>query len=355
MMDRTVNPFTLDFGKIPMTLIDRQAPKAKIINTFTTTPITGQIFVLSGVRGVGKTVLLSEVKASLAKQADWITIELNSSRNLIQSLLKKLYGARQIGSFIKAAKLDLSFFGLGVAIESGHPIYDEETAIENLLAVAKKQQKRVLITIDEVSNTQAMREFASFFQILMREKYPVFLLMTGLYENISELQNEDNLTFLYRTPRITLEPLNPLLMANKYREKLGISFYQAENLAKLSNGYPFAFQILGNVVWGNPAITEADLLNELDGYLQDFVYQKVWTELSNLDRDVLMTIIRLGANEVEEVKIGSVREKMDMQSGKMAVYCDRLIKKGLIKAGEYGFVKLALPRFDVFAKKYFDD
>lgn len=29
----------------------------------------------------------------------------------------------------------------------------------------------------------------------MRENYPVFLLMTGLYENIKKIQDEDELTF----------------------------------------------------------------------------------------------------------------------------------------------------------------
>ena len=55
---------------------------------------------------------------------------------------------------------------------------------------------------------------ASSFQTFIREDYPVFLLMTGLFENIRNLQNEDTLTFLYRTPRIELKPLGIIGMAN---------------------------------------------------------------------------------------------------------------------------------------------
>ncbi|WP_054653437.1 hypothetical protein [Limosilactobacillus equigenerosi] len=54
---------------------------------------------------------------------------------------------------------------------------------------------RLLVTIDEVTNSQSMREFTAAFQILVRQEAPIFLLMTGLYENISDLQNEDSLTF----------------------------------------------------------------------------------------------------------------------------------------------------------------
>ncbi|MBR3317729.1 MAG: hypothetical protein IKG21_07965 [Atopobiaceae bacterium] len=35
-----------------------------------------------------------------------------------------------------------------------------------------------------------MRVFAASFQVFLRQNLPVFLLMTGLYENINELQNE---------------------------------------------------------------------------------------------------------------------------------------------------------------------
>ena len=56
----------------------------------------------------------------------------------------------------------------------------EELALEKLLEYAKKINKRVLFTIDEVTNTTYVKQFTSSFQTLMRENYPVFLLMTGL-------------------------------------------------------------------------------------------------------------------------------------------------------------------------------
>ena len=59
-----------------------------------------------------------------------------------------------------------------------------------MLESLKKKGKRVLVSIDEVTNTQQIREFASAFQILIRQDLPIFLLMTGLYQNIYEIQNE---------------------------------------------------------------------------------------------------------------------------------------------------------------------
>lgn len=40
--------------------------------------------------------------------------------------------------------------------------------------------------------------------------------MTGLYENIYDLQNEKSLTFLYRAPKIILEPLNYTAIKSHY-------------------------------------------------------------------------------------------------------------------------------------------
>lgn len=80
-----------------------------------------------------------------------------------------------------------------------------------------------MITIDEVTNNEFMQVFAGSFQIFVRQDLPVFLLATSLYENIDELQNEKNLTFLYRAPKIQLKPLNNRAIMNKYKTILKLN------------------------------------------------------------------------------------------------------------------------------------
>ena len=117
----------------------------------------------------------------------------------------------------REAKINLSFLGLGVEIEGVSPITDLNVAVTRMLEKIKKKRKRVLVTIDEAVCNDTMKEFVSLFQIYMRQDLPVFLLMTGLYENIYELQNEKTLTFLYRAPKIELRPLNIGMIAEKYK------------------------------------------------------------------------------------------------------------------------------------------
>ncbi|MBR2275676.1 MAG: ATP-binding protein, partial [Lachnospiraceae bacterium] len=87
-----------------------------------------------------------------------------------------------------------------------------------MLKEAGKRKKRVLIAIDEVSNTKNMKAFAHSYQAFIGEGLTVFLLMTALPENFSALSNSKNGTFLKRLPRIKLGGLSDILVVEKYKE-----------------------------------------------------------------------------------------------------------------------------------------
>lgn len=134
--------------------------------------------------------MMSEIAQNLRENEDWIVLELNPAADLLQSMLSKLYSNKIISSFIKSARIDLSFFGFGVSIEGAPKITDPETAIIKILEKIKSESKRLLVCIDEMSNSNYMKVFAGSFQTFVRQDLPVFLLGTGLYENIDELQNK---------------------------------------------------------------------------------------------------------------------------------------------------------------------
>lgn len=245
------NPFTLTFGKSPLELVERPLQTMEIVDTFTAETVNQQMFIITGVRGSGKTVMMTEIARRLREREDWVVIELNPATDLLQGMLAKLNSNKVCAAIIKSAKIDLSFFGFGVAIDGVPPLTDTETAIITILEKLKKQDKRLLITIDEVTNNDYMKVFAGSFQIFVRQDLPVFLLATGLYENIDELQNEKNLTFLFRAPKIQLKPLNQQAVMNKYKNIFQIDQDVAKQMAELTRGYPFAFQVLGYLTWNH--------------------------------------------------------------------------------------------------------
>lgn len=338
------NPFTLSFGKKPLQYISRIAQTNEIIENFMAQEPPNQIYMLTGVRGSGKTVMMTSIAGEIKEEERWIVVELNPTRDLLQSLAAKLYSLPEMHPHFIQAKLDFSALGLGVSLENAVPVMDIENAIERMLTEIQKRDKRLLITIDEVVNCEYIRIFASSFQIFLRQNYPIFLLMTGLYENIYNLQNEDSLTFLYRAPKIVLEPLNYTAVRKKYMDIFGLNMEKAEEMTGLTGGYPFAFQVLGYLLWENKNIkTIEEILPEYDQYLEEYVYGKIWSELSELDRKIL---VEMAVNREKKVK--RIRDGMGLKSEQFAVYRERLKRKGVLDTRKYGEVSFILPRFAEF-------
>jgi hypothetical protein len=336
------NPFSLSFGKEPVSFIDRGKQSREIIDNFSEANPAYQVCMITGVRGAGKTVMLTDIAKYFRENEDWIVVDLSAERDLLNSFAAELSNRPDMLELFRDAKINLSFLGLGLEIDGVPPITDISVALSKMLERISKKGKKVLVTIDEAICNQTMKEFASMFQIFMRRDFPVFLLMTGLYENIYELQNEKTLTFLYRAPKVELRPLNIGMIAKKYGEVFGIDESEALPMAKETRGYPFAFQVLGYLCWKNNA-KWTDVLAEYSQYLEEYVYEKLWSELSAQDKAVLRAM-----SECQDRKVEVIRDKAGKDSANFSVYRKRLLKKGIIISPEYGYLDFALPRFREF-------
>ena len=85
------NTFAINFGMIPNERIERKILIDEIVNEFTADTMQNPCYMLTGVRGTGKTVTLTEIEKEIAKEEHWIIIRLNSSRDMLSSLVSKLY------------------------------------------------------------------------------------------------------------------------------------------------------------------------------------------------------------------------------------------------------------------------
>lgn len=167
------------------------------------------------------------------------------------------------------------------------------------------------------------------------------------------MQNPFTLNFGKEPLNTTLQPkLNLTAIMGKYQSIFKLDEAQAMKMAKITQGYPFAFQLLGYLKWQQPAITDEELLTEFDIQIQEYVYQKLWHDLSPKDQSVLIALAKL-ANQQGQVKISSLRQELDMSSSLMSIYRDRLKKKGLVDASRYGCLSFTLPRFDHYIKLYY--
>ena len=342
------NPYTLVFGRPPLEMVERKNQAERIISEFCQERPSNYLNLVTGIRGCGKTVFITQIANRLREKKEWIIVNLNPQRELLTALASKLNSNQMLSKIFKEAEINLQAFGFGVGIKGVPPVTDIEEALTRMLRSIQKHRKRVLITIDEATNSKDIRIFASAFQIFLREELPVFLLMTGLYNHIDRLRNAKGMTFLERAPRTVLSPLNFTAMVEKYKNTMKVKEDTAVMLAKATKGYSFAFQVIGYYAWEFPDHLDQALHNAKD-YLFEFAYQKIWSELSALDRKVVRAIYQSKAGE-----IARVREILNWTSNQFNPYRDRLIKSGVISGLQTGYVELALPWFGEYAMSVLD-
>lgn len=345
---RKNNPFTLTFGRQPDLYISRYEDQEMIINTFSADHPVSQTYLIEGIRGSGKTVLMTSVANTLEQDGSWIVVNLNAATDLLTDMAMRLadHCHKMPDLMKKGFQVSLAGWGVGVSGDAAAPL-DPAGTVRELLKQIKKKGKRVLITIDEVRHDDSMRVFSSQYQILIREEYPVFLLMTGLYESIRAIQNDPALTFLLRTPKCKLGALSLFQITKRYQEVFGLEDKAAKEMASLTKGYAFAFQALGVVYWENGDTAPMDrVLGLLDEMLDDFVYRKIWSSLTEKEREILH------AMGDEETSVKDIYTKISMQPNVFSGYRDKLIRKGILISSKHGYVMTALPRFGRITETY---
>ena len=320
-------------------MIPRPVDSSAVISSFCAEIPTQQVYIITGTRGVGKTVFMTELSKKIAAKSDWVVFELNPESDLLWDLASKMSSRSDLTQLFKRAKINLSFFGFGVEIKGVPAITNMETAISKMLQSLKKEGRKVLITIDEVSSTPSIRTFVHAYQIFVRNDLPVFLLMTGLYDNINTLQNEKSLTFLYRAPKIELKPLNIRTIADHYGKTFQLERAQALEMASITKGYSFAFQVLGYYTWEREGAYK-DAVEECRRYLEDYSYDKIWSELSAQDKR-----IAYGTACSNSGKIAEIRQNLSLDTNHFNPYRKRLIRKGILNGDQYGYLFFVLPFF----------
>ena len=335
------NPYTLTFGKEPVEYIRRITEEHQIFEDFLSPNPSQQVYMISGVRGCGKTVFMTDVSQELGKDKDWIVVDLNPNKpDLMQEAAAYLSSIQSLAQIFQSAKLNFSMFGFGLEVSNAAPIADIQVALERMIEQLAKHHKKILFTIDEVTVSTQIKSFTFAIQQMLRKNAPVFLLMTGLYQNISDLQNEKNLTFLYRAPKIILSPLNIGAMADNYRQNIKLTPDDAREMAKLTKGYSFAFQVVGYFLWKNP-LDFTGAIRQSRQYLEEQSYEKIWSELSAKDREVVGAIAKCPSGSIREIK-----ELLHIEQNELNPYRTRLIRKGIVDGSTRGYMTFSLPFFN---------
>lgn len=336
------NPFSLDFGAVPNLYIRRTEESNRIISTFQEENPSSHMYIIMGARGTGKTVLMTSIAHTLRDEDKWIHIDLNGEVDILNTMAAKLQESVKNRPKLKA---DIKVKGMGVSLEQDAGYKDVQVDLDKMLCVLGKKGMRILVTIDEVVNSDNVRVFTTYFQHCLREEYPVFLVMTGLFKNVRALQNNRSQTFLRRSPKIVLTALSNRRIINAYMEAFNVSEDEASQMANCTKGYSYAFQILGYLISesGGTSLTQS-IINEYRAILEEASYEKIWEELSPGERQVLIAATKLDAPTNKDV-----REILGIDANTISTYKDTLEKSGIISSSSgYGHIDFELPFFKEF-------
>ena len=347
------NPFSLSFGILPEQFISRDEIKDEVFTDFGVfTKSQSNVCILTGVRGSGKTVMLNFLKNEFNKIEDWIVLNINPELDILQEIAAKLYEYGALKKYFVKATFNFSFQGIGFSIKGETPITSVETLLEKMMKIIQSKQKKVLITIDEISNSQNVKIFSHTFKNMVNDRLPIYLLATGLNENVYNLQNNETLTFIYRAKKIEIKSLNLMAIAKSYMDTLSLNEEIAMKCAALTEGYASAYQVLGSILFKTKKKDiDDDVLFEFDKILEDINYSKLWEDLSSGDKKVLYGLSSQKNNRASDiVKNAKVTREVYTK------YRERLIKRGIVESNSYGYLSLTLPRLYNFIQrmKYFD-
>lgn len=387
-MDPRTNPYAPGAGTLPPELAGRndiieqiqvQLDRCKAGYAF-------RSFLMVGLRGVGKTVLLNH----LALEADAngfaiIHIETPERRSLPALIIPSLRSAlikmdrltaagemgkkalRVLGSFVSAMKLKYQDveFGLDLGNETGiADSGDLENDLVDLfiqLGLAAKEKKTAFVLfIDEVQYIKE-DEFAALIMALHKatqKQLPIALVGAGFPQLVGQAGRAKSYAerlFLY--PEIGPLQEDAAKMAIEVpAEKQGVKYHPAalEEILNQTKGYPYFLQEWGKHCWQcakESPITkqDADQATELAIAELDASFFRVrFDRLTPSEKKYLRAMAELGTSPYRSGDIAHLLKK-EVQA--VAPTRANLINKGMIYSPEHGDNSFTVPLFEGYMKR----
>ncbi len=172
-----MNPFNPTFGDVPKIFLDRTKQLDTVIKGLEHETSPYHTTLVYGLRGSGKTTFLSDISNQMSKKDNWIVINLAVGEDLLITLVKLIY-ERMNNKFHKIFdQLDWHFELWGISFNKESQKLESNDAriiLEGILKQLKAKGIKVLVTLDEAQSTVEVKQFATTYQLMRREKYDIF-------------------------------------------------------------------------------------------------------------------------------------------------------------------------------------
>ena len=361
MAENNTNPFNPQFGRRPKQFVGRDSVINDFIESIHDVDSPNRTTILTGIRGAGKTAILSDVHAALETQK-CLVVDVTAKDGMLIAIIdqlirkgRKIFGSQNFD--ITGLNIGALGFSFGFTKDAPQETHGFRYTIEDILDRLKKKKTKTIFLIDEVHNdTLEMAEFATTYQHLLRDEYDVSLLMAGLPSSVQDVLNDKVLTFLRRSHQVFLENVDTRAVEIAYTnafEKSGRTFKEGSLKAAADStfGYPYLIQLVGYYLWktegesvGMVAVNQAITLSRIDLFRN--IHDLMFRELSPKDKVFLFAM----AKDDRESEFGDIVSRLGVSKGYASKYRIRLIKSGVIHVAERGKIAFTPP----FMKEYLD-
>jgi hypothetical protein len=355
------NPFRPTFGVSPPLLVGRDQLIDEFDEALADGPgAPGRATLFTGARGAGKTVMLNAVE-DRAREAGWVVVSETASPGFVGRLTRQHLPALLRSFDPEAVRRRLS--GLTAPFNAGGLTWETveqhvaeaglRPQLELLSGLLADNGAGVLLTLDEIHRRQLgeLRELATTVQHAFREEREVAFVGAGLGSAVSDLLNDDVLTFLRRAERHQLGPVEGAEVERALREPIvaGGRAVGEQALAVMvegARGYPFLIQLVGAQTWRlRPQQAEITVEQARQGVanarrrLSRLVHEPALAAVSEIDR----AFLRAMAQDDGPAKMADVARRLNVTIGYAGQYRLRLIAAELVEPHRRGYVDFALP------------
>ena len=379
------SPYRPGAGFMPRYLAGREKEiqRAEMVLDALVDQVPTKSVIYSGLRGVGKTVLLNHIESladdreilyehmEIEAKSDFISLITASSKSFLRKLSYKEKTKAAAEKVLDALKsLSLSFDPRDSSFQISmdeRELYLSASLTQSLTdvlvslgKVAQKQGQGICFFIDEIQFMKK-EELASLISALHRTNQlslPVMVIGAGLpkvYKLVGDAKSyAERLFDYYEIGSLPVEASSDAI--RKPAEKQGIVYEDeaVEEIIAITKGYPFFIQQLCDQVWrtapGGPISAKMvrDVKKEYYAELDNGFFQVRLERCTAREIAFLYAMLNTGKLPCP---ISDVAKQLKSAVTSVSPMRAQLINKGLIYAVRYSELDYTVPDFDVFLKR----
>lgn len=389
IMDSVDNPFSPNAGSRPPELAGRDdiLEMARVMMARTQLRRSAQSILMTGLRGVGKTVVLNEVFRSAEQSGNIIPVYIEASENrkfgellaapLKMELLKLCRVEGMKAAACKGLSVLRNFLGtikivfgdVGIELENlpgegdtGDMQYDLRVLLSVVAEAAMKRGKAVILMIDAVQylSREELESLVMAMHHMQQRSLPMAMIGAGL-PVMARLAGEAKsyAERLFRYPEIGALPEDDVrraIGAPFGASGVGVDPEAMESICRETGGYPFFIQEWGSSLWnfidcGPVTVEDVKKVRSIVLDSLDANFFRIRMERTTPSERRFMYAMAECADGDGRCRLADAARALGMAQRALSPCRASLIRKGMAYGSGHGVISFTVPMFTDFLKR----